>query len=1383
MPSIDSKFLLLYCLDALDPMHHRALQVLAVSNTDFNITEAKLLMNATVWPFDFINMGWRKMLLNGNILQTSAGSRFKINQLLKEILCQRAAIEGVYTTIIKAIKATSRYSSPYQTAFGGEGRKLLYTRGDSDRIRVILGTQNAPFTPLATLPVCYQWITQSPIDMAWLATIDSDIKFQLLYHIVQEIIHGNCPFVTLNEVKRMIQEDAIISNEVAGRCLLASAYIWQGNTNLAEHLLPESDEPAVLALRGRIALMHGDGLDAVVLYQSAITKICQTTKSNNPGLMDEDQIFHLFACLGSDQTILFHKTIEVIKRQQKKKQTRYGSMIEWIILLQRCREQQTLQDIQHLSSTIVENPCLLLFVTIGLYWLDALAKMQAWFWTGLVQTSVYAWTHQMDWLAWEVNNILKDHNNDFSDAPALPFAEIHSSMEENGIQSCLQLYTKQKPWQVRLQALKLLTDESQSFDLAINMQRIVWLFYIDNQTIEDIEPRVQKVKKNGQWGKGYKVALKRLHDVHERKESFPFLSEQDKRICKCINEDQEYEYYYDNMAYSFDCDDAIRQAVDHPSLFLNTLNTPLTIQQDEVVLQVVQEKSDICISIHPFPEMKSSTPFLQWKSPNELVLYDFTAEQRNIANILGNDGLLVPKSAQDEALESIAAIAPLLTVHSAVEGAGEATAQHVEADSRLHLHLQPAGDGLQINCFVRPFADAPLLMRPGEGGHTVFTEHDGATLQTRRDLAQEIKHSQTLFSACSHLDADEGWHWRLEEPQQALETLDQLQELAEKTVLLAWPEGKSLLLAKKMGVHQLRLSMHKEQDWFEIEGEVEVDDNQVLSIKNLLALVGESSGRFIRLADNQFLSLSNALYQRLDALQSVTDQGRFHGLAASAIEELTDGMKVRKNRHWQDHLQALANAQDFQPELPSTLQAELRDYQQEGFAWMARLTHWGAGACLADDMGLGKTVQALALMLMHAPHGAILVIAPTSVCMNWESEATRFAPTLKLHNFADGDRQETINNAGAFDVVICSYALLQRNSKLLTAHTWQVVVLDEAQAIKNSLTQRSKAAMALQAKVRVITTGTPIENHLGELWNLFQFINPGLLGSLESFNRRFAGPIEGDHNKDVAKRLKQLIHPFILRRLKSEVLTELPPRTEITIHVDLSSEEMALYEATRQRAMERIAESSDEGGGARHIKILAEIMRLRRACCHPSLIMPNTSIAGSKLAAFAECVEELREGNHKALVFSQFIGHLAILRDYLDKKKISYQYLDGSTPIAKRKQQVDAFQAGEGDLFLISLKAGGSGLNLTAADFVLHMDPWWNPAVEDQASDRAHRIGQTRPVTIYRFIAKHTIEDKIVQLHQQKRALADSLLEGSNRSGKMSLKDIMRLVEESEADG
>ena len=306
----------------------------------------------------------------------------------------------------------------------------------------------------------------------------------------------------------------------------------------------------------------------------------------------------------------------------------------------------------------------------------------------------------------------------------------------------------------------------------------------------------------------------------------------------------------------------------------------------------------------------------------------------------------------------------------------------------------------------------------------------------------------------------------------------------------------------------------------------------------------------------------------------------------------------------------------------------------------------------------------------------------------------------------------------------------------------------------------------------MITTGTPVENHLGELWNLFNFINPGLLGGFSTFSEIFARPIErGD--EDAAMRLRNVTRPFILRRLKQDVLKELPPRTDITIRVELNDQEHTLYEALRREAQADLESVED---GEANIIALARITRLRRAVCNPALVLPDANIPSSKLERFGELVTDLLANGHRALVFSQFVAHLQLIRRYLDGEGISYQYLDGSSRPADRTRAVDAFQGGEDDLFLISLKAGGTGLNLTAADFVIHMDPWWNPAVEDQASDRAHRIGQQRPVTVYRLIGVDTIEQKIVELHERKRDLASDLLAGKDAAGRLTFDEMVALI-------
>lgn len=391
-------------------------------------------------------------------------------------------------------------------------------------------------------------------------------------------------------------------------------------------------------------------------------------------------------------------------------------------------------------------------------------------------------------------------------------------------------------------------------------------------------------------------------------------------------------------------------------------------------------------------------------------------------------------------------------------------------------------------------------------------------------------------------------------------------------------------------------------------------------------------------------------------------------------------------------------------------------------------------------------------------------------------ELNKFAPTLTVYDLRTQARAALVEKATSFDVVICSYGLLQHNESLLAEKQWETIVLDEAQAIKNAHTQRWKTVMKLKGKSRIALSGTPIENHLGELWSIFSFINPGLLGAVKSFQTKYSIPIETNQAPDKIHALRALVQPYILRRIKSEVLTELPPKTEQTIHVEQTEEEATFYEALRRTAEERMAHFMAENN---RISVLAEITKLRQACCDSSLVDASVVIENSKLNAFIETLKNIIENGHKALVFSQYVSFLTIVRKRMADENIVYQYLDGSTSPANRKKSVDAFQSGEGDVFLLSLKAGGSGLNLTAADYVIHLDPWWNPAVEDQASDRAHRIGQERPVTIYRFVMRNTIEEKIIGLHEHKRNLANELLSGHGISGKLSNDDLMNLISNS----
>jgi SNF2 family DNA or RNA helicase len=402
-------------------------------------------------------------------------------------------------------------------------------------------------------------------------------------------------------------------------------------------------------------------------------------------------------------------------------------------------------------------------------------------------------------------------------------------------------------------------------------------------------------------------------------------------------------------------------------------------------------------------------------------------------------------------------------------------------------------------------------------------------------------------------------------------------------------------------------------------GDLQLDDQLVLDMQQLLSLLQQTPSRFLPLGEGQFLALTKEFRKQLDELRAYSkSSGRgvqVHPLATLALEECIEQTgSLQADEAWTMHIERLKNIKDIHPELPSTFQGELRPYQLEGYHWLMRLAHLGVGACLADDMGLGKTLQALAMILSRATEGPSLIVTPTSVALHWMSEAQRFTPTLNVLQLAGSDRQTQLKKLKPFDLLVCSYGLLQQEdvAEMLAEVKWRTIVLDEAQAIKNMSTKRSQAAMNLQGDFKVLTTGTPIENHLGELWNLFRFINPGLLGSLEHFNQRFVSPIERQGDRQARNRLKKLVQPFLLRRTKNQVLEDLPARTEVQLQVELGPEEMAFYEAVRQKALAQLTEVKTPNG-AKHLQVLAEIMRLRRACCNSQLVQPDLVLPSSKL--------------------------------------------------------------------------------------------------------------------------------------------------------------------------
>lgn len=976
-----------------------------------------------------------------------------------------------------------------------------------------------------------------------------------------------------------------------------------------------------------------------------------------------------------------------------------------------------------------------------------------------------------DWVAMEFAGMLQKLEGE-TPAGAKYGQLVKLLSSKVAFQGLLKLFAPAEPWELKLNALMAL--QSPAAVSTDAETRVVWmLFFRQDLSGAVIQPKEQKRKKNGGWTAGRNIALKRLYAGE-----VTAMTDQDRRVAATIRRQDQY---YGNPYYYFDEASALLALAGHPLLFLEgSRNTPIELTRGEPTLVVEPQGDEFVIR---FAEQFFETGVqIVKESPTRYKVIEIKPGHMDICAIMDFKPLRVPKEAKDRLLKAIGSLSRVVTVHSGLAGEHEAIPA-VAADATIRMHLLPFGNGFRLDMLVRPFGDAGPYFRPGNGQAHLIAEVDGQRVQTRRDLALEKENAAKILNACPLLLlSDDGTHeWIFDTPEACLDVLLELEGIRDQAVI-EWPEGEKLRIRRKISFDQLALRIRRQQDWFELSGKVELDEGKVLEIQQLLDLLETSPGRFVEISTGQFIALTNEFRKQLDELRAFSERSknglRFNPLLAPIVEDFAGQVQnLKVDAAWQQTLERLKEAEKHLPRVPSTLQAELRDYQVAGFRWLSRLAKWGVGACLADDMGLGKTVQALAVILERAAEGPTLVVAPASVTTNWISEAHRFTPTLKTQLFGSGDRQQTIEQMGPFDLLVCSYGLLPQEIERLKSVNWQTIVLDEAQAIKNAATRRSQAAMQLSGNFKAITTGTPLENHLGELWNLFRFLNPGLLGSQKKFNERFAGPIERYQDPDARRRLKRLIQPFILRRLKSEVLEELPPKTEITLTVALTDEERAFYEALRRKALEKIASTDGEARDKR-FQILAEIMRLRRACCHPRLVVPDSPIRSAKLDLFGEVVGELLENRHKALVFSQFVDHLSIVREYLDRRGITYQYLDGSTPTSKRQDIVRAFQSGEGDLFLISLRAGGQGLNLTAADYVIHLDPWWNPAVEDQASDRSHRIGQQHPVTIYRLVTESTIEEKIIALHHRKRDLAESLLAGTDVSGKISAEELLKIIRE-----
>lgn len=697
-----------------------------------------------------------------------------------------------------------------------------------------------------------------------------------------------------------------------------------------------------------------------------------------------------------------------------------------------------------------------------------------------------------------------------------------------------------------------------------------------------------------------------------------------------------------------------------------------------------------------------------------------------------------------------------------------------------------------------------MRVNPGQSGRYVPIQEeqkDGKNFNRQSIISRNLKFEGNAISLLSRL----GFRPHTTTSDSTLILPAQL--MAEATNLLL--EQGWHIRANHKSIRQpttSRFAISTGLDWFELRGGLKFETEhgeQIIRLPD--AIAASESGQGTILLDDGSQGILPEQWLRRHGL--LADLGTVHGdhlrfqtnqvvlldalLEQQEIEQADSSfLQAQQRLHQFDRIEPINE--------PDAFHGTLRAYQREGLGWLRFLRWFGTGGILADDMGLGKTVQVLAMLEAkhrggkdpasgqsetvtedhESPQGPSLIIVPRSVIFNWNDESSRFTPDLRVGIYSGPARQSMRESFGNYDLIVTSYGLMRRDILELREHKFEYVVLDEAQAIKNSSSQSAKAARLLQARHRLALTGTPVENHLGDLWSIFEFLNPGMLNTTGRFARSVGASVQNVRNKNAAGEAAIALRPFILRRTKQQVLEELPEKTEQTIVCQMEPMQQKLYDQLlkhyRQTLLEKVQTPTISGSA---LTVLEALLRLRQAACHPGLIDPKLSDQpAAKVEVLLEQLAELQDEGHKALVFSQFTSLLALVRNRLDHQNIRYEYLDGRT--RDRKQRVEHFQNDpDCKIFLISLKAGGFGLNLTAADYVFILDPWWNPAVEAQAIDRAHRIGQTRHVFAYRLICDNTVEQRITELQQQKQQLAEAIVDGHGGLIKnLSREDLQQLL-------
>lgn len=716
--------------------------------------------------------------------------------------------------------------------------------------------------------------------------------------------------------------------------------------------------------------------------------------------------------------------------------------------------------------------------------------------------------------------------------------------------------------------------------------------------------------------------------------------------------------------------------------------------------------------------------------------------------------------------------------------------EKVNFDAADYLQ-SPASFEIYLDAPQRDFITCKLYALYGSGKYSVYGKESGRP-QASRDIFREMEVGQAVASYFNAYD-EAGGMMALSGDEDKLyeligEGLGRMQEFGEVFV------SDALKKIRVSPAPKISMGVSLAGDMLELS--MSAEDMPMEQLVEILSRYDRRK-KYYRLKNGSFVDMAGGELETLARLKKelgITDKQlrqeqvvlpKYRALYLDGELKAQQMPGAVRDKNFRELVRNMKTVEDNAFEVPASLEDIMREYQKKGFLWIKTLKNNGFGGILADDMGLGKTLQVIAFLLSEfIDAGAYenkrcLIVAPASLVFNWSSEIERFAPVLSVRTVTGTaeERKRVIQESGERDILLTSYDLLRRDIDSYAGIRFYCQVIDEAQYIKNHNTQAARAVKEVEAAFKLALTGTPVENRLSELWSIFDYLMPGFLYAYQRFREEIELPVVQNQDENAMRRLQKMIGPFVLRRLKKDVLTDLPDKLEEAMYARLEGEQQKLYDAHVQRMRMMLDKTSEEEFKNSKIQILAELTKLRQLCCDPSLLFEGYQENSAKMDMCMDLVRNAINGGHKLLLFSQFTSMLDLIRAALEKEGIGYYLLTGNTPKEKRLQMVERFNQDDTPVFCISLKAGGTGLNLTAADIVIHYDPWWNLAVQNQATDRAHRIGQRNVVNVYKLIVKGTIEDNIMKLQEKKKELAEQVLGGEEvGSGSFTREELMELL-------